>query len=230
MRIGVLSFPGSLDGRDAERAIELSGGEAVALWHADADLDSVEALVIPGGWSYGDYMRPGAIAAMDPILRRVSAFADAGKPVIGIGNGFQILAAAEILPGAFTGNDGQEFFRADQPVRIESVSTPWTGAFTQGEEIVLPLRSASGRYVVDSDTLKSLEDQGRIVARYVGKNPNGSIGAVAAVANERGNVVGIMPHPEFAVEAGFGPDQPGAMRSGIYGARFFDSVLSAVKA
>lgn len=230
MRIGVLSFPGSLDGRDAERAIELSGGEAVTLWHADADLDSVDALVIPGGWSYGDYMRPGAIAAMDPVLRSVSVFADAGKPVIGIGNGFQILAAAEILPGAFTGNDGQEFYGADQAVRIESANTPWTTAFTPGEEIVLPLRAASGRYVVDTDTLKSLEDQGRIVARYVGQNPNGSVGAVAAVANERGNVVGIMPHPEFAVEAGFGPDTPGAMRSGIDGARFFDSVLATVQA
>ena len=230
MRIGVLSFPGSLDGRDAERAISLSGGEPVALWHATADLETVDALVIPGGWSYGDYMRPGAIAAMDPVLRQVSAFADAGKPVIGIGNGFQILAASEILPGAFTGNDGQEFYRADQQVRIESVDTPWTRAFTQGEEIILPLRAASGRFVVDADTLKSLEDQGRIVARYVGDNPNGSVGAVAALASERGNVVGIMPHPEFAVEAGFGPDAPGAMRSGIDGARFFDSVLGAAGA
>ena len=230
MRIGVLSFPGSHDGRDAERAISLSGAEPVALWFADADLETVDALVIPGGTSYGDYMRAGAIAAMDPVMRQVGAFAGAGKPVIGIGNGFQILAAAEILPGAFTGNDGQEFYRADQPVRIESANTPWTSAFTPGEEIILPLRAAHGRYVVDTDTLKSLEDQGRVIARYVGENPNGSVGSVAAISNERGNVLGIMPHPEFAVEAGFGPDAPGATRSGIDGARFFDSVLASAGA
>ncbi|MDA3147756.1 phosphoribosylformylglycinamidine synthase subunit PurQ [Leucobacter sp. UCMA 4100] len=230
MRVGVLSFPGSLDGRDAERAISLSGGEAVALWHADADLDSVDALVIPGGWSYGDYMRAGALAAMDQPMRAVAAAAEAGMPIIGLGNGFQILAAAEILPGTFTVNDGQEFLRADQKISIESVATPFTSAFEKGEEIVLPLRAKSGRYVLDADTLASLEDQGRIVARYVGENPNGSVGAVAAVSNERGNVVGIMPHPEFAVEAGFGPDTPGAMRSGIDGARFFDSLLATVNA
>lgn len=230
MRIGVLSFPGSHDGRDAERAITLSGGTPVPLWYADADLDTVEALVIPGGWTYGDYMRAGAIAAMDPVLHKVAAASDAGKPIIGIGNGFQILAAAEILPGTFANNDGQLFHRTDQTVRIESNSTPWTSEFTVGEEIILPLRASHGRYVVDPDTLSSLADQGRIIARYVGDNPNGSTGAVAAVSNERGNVLGIMPHPEFAVEAGFGPDAPGAMRSGIDGARFFDSVLSAVNA
>lgn len=230
MRIGVLSFPGSIDGPVAERAITLSGGEPVAMWHAEADLSTVDALVIPGGVSYGDYMRAGAIAAMDAAMRQVAQAAESGMPIIGIGNGFQILAAAEILPGTFGKNDGLEFLRSDQRVRIESVATAWTREFTAGEEIVLPLRALSGRYIVDPDTLKSLEDQGRVVARYAGENPNGSVGAVAGIANERGNVVGIMPHPEFAIEAGFGPDQPGATRSGIDGARFFDSVLAAAGA
>ena len=230
MRIGVLSFPGSNDARDAERAVTFSGGEAVSLWYNDADLSTVDAIVIPGGWTYGDYMRAGAIAAMDPVLRQVSDAADAGKPIIGIGNGFQILAAAEILPGSFTLNEGQKFLRRDVAVTIEQTSSVWTRNFSDGEEIILPLRSEFGRYVVDDETLKLLEDSERIAARFVGENPTGSVANIAGILNDRGNVLGILPHPEFAVEAGFGPDAPGAMRSGIDGARFFDSVLGVVNA
>lgn len=227
MRIGVLTFPGSTSARDALRAIAYSGGEPVELWYEDEGIDQVDALVIPGGSSYGDYLRAGAIAAMDPVLRTVSNLAETGTPILGIGNGFQILAAAEILPGTFAPNLGQKFVRTDQRVRISSNTSVWTRDFAVDEEIVLPLRVKHGCYLTDEDTVAILEGQGRIVARYEGANPTGSTASIAGVSNERGNVVGILPHPEFAVEAGFGPDTSEAMRSGIDGARFFDSVLQS---
>ena len=231
MRVGVVTFPGSLDERDAARAVRLAGGEAVALWHADADLRGVDAVVLPGGFSYGDALRAGAIARFAPVMVEVVAAAGRGVPVLGICNGFQVLCEAHLLPGALVRNDRQTFLCRDQRLRVESAATAWTSAFAPGEEVVVPLKSGEGSYVADAATLDALEGEGRVVARYLG-SPNGSARDIAAIADERGRVVGIMPHPEHAVEVGYGPHPRAAGGSasvdGTDGLRFFTSVLTAL--
>ncbi|MGV8895119.1 MAG: phosphoribosylformylglycinamidine synthase subunit PurQ [Rhodoglobus sp.] len=228
MKIGVITFPGSLDDRDAQRAIRLAGAEPVALWHGDHDLHGVDAIVLPGGFSYGDYLRAGAIASHAPIMAEVIDAANAGMPVLGICNGFQMLAEARLLPGAHTRNAHQQFIRRDQKLTVENADTAWTNEFATGAEIIIPLKNADGRYVADDETIKRIEGNGQVVFRYVDVNPNGSMNDIAGVSNERGNVVGLMPHPEHATEPGFGPDMTDAMRSGTDGLAFFTSAISAL--
>ena len=225
MRIGVITFPGSLDDRDAQRAVRLAGGEPVALWHGAHDLEGVEAIILPGGFSYGDYLRAGSIASHAPIMAEVIDAAHKGMPVLGICNGFQMLAEARLVPGAHGRNDCGTFVRRDQVLSVENASTAWTRDFEQGEEIIIPLKNADGRFVADADTIKRIEENGQVTFRYVGVNPNGSLDDIAGVSNEAGNVVGLMPHPEHAVEPGFGPDTSAAMRSGMDGLKFFTSVI-----
>ncbi len=230
MRIGVITFPGSLDDRDAARGIRLAGAESVALWHGDHDLHGVDALVLPGGFSYGDYLRAGAIASHAPIMAEVIDAANKGMPVLGICNGFQMLAEARLLPGAHTRNAHQQFIRRDQKLIVENATTAWTNEFTAGDEIVIPIKNADGRFVADVATIERIEGNGQVTFRYAEVNPNGSMNNIAGVSNERGNVVGLMPHPEHATEPGFGPDMPDAMRSGTDGLRFFTSAMAALAA
>ena len=225
MRIGVITFPGSLDDRDAMRAVTIAGGTPVALWHGSHDLENVEAIILPGGFSYGDYLRAGSIASHAPIMAEVITAAHKGMPVLGICNGFQMLAEARLVPGAHTKNDCGTFVRRDQILSVENTHTAWTQNFEQGEHITIPLKNADGRFVADTETIKRIEDNGQVTFRYVGVNPNGSLDDIAGVSNEAGNVVGLMPHPEHAVEPGFGPDTPDAMRSGTDGVKFFTSVI-----
>lgn len=227
-RIGVITFPGSLDDRDAQRAIRLAGAEPVALWHGSHDLQGVDALVLPGGFSYGDYLRAGAIAAHAPIMAEVKDAATKGMPVLGICNGFQMLVEAHLLPGGLIRNSHQQFICRDQVLRVENASTAWTSGFEQGQEIVIPLKNGDGGYIADADTLARIDGEGLVAFRYAGVNPNGSLDDIAGLTNERGNVVGLMPHPEHAVEPGFGPDTSAAMRSGVDGLSFFRSAISAV--
>ncbi|GAB7193028.1 phosphoribosylformylglycinamidine synthase subunit PurQ [Kineococcus sp. NUM-3379] len=227
MRIGVVTFPGSLDDGDARRAVRLAGGEPVALWHADADLHGVDAVVLPGGFSYGDYLRCGAIARFSPVMGEVVAQAQRGLPVLGICNGFQVLCESHLLPGALVRNDHQKFVCTDQRLRVESTSTLWTSAFGAGEEIVVPLKNGEGGFVADEATLDRLEGEGRVVFRYLGGNPNGSLRDIAGIANERGNVVGLMPHPEHAVEEGYGPGTDGL---GLFTSVIASALISAVGA
>ncbi len=225
-RIGVVTFPGSLDDRDAQRAVRLAGAEPVRLWHRSADLDGVDAVILPGGFSYGDYLRPGAIAALAPIMTAVTDAAASGVPVLGICNGFQILVEAHLLPGGLVRNAHQQFIRRDQRLRVESTGTPWTAGYTPGQEIVIPLKNADGGYLCSADTLARIRDEQLVTFRYAGVNPNGSVDDIAGLRNERGNVVGLMPHPEHAVEPGFGPDTDAAMRSGADGRVVFESVIA----
>lgn len=225
MRIGVITFPGSLDDRDAQRAISLAGAEPVALWHGEHDLHGVDALVLPGGFSYGDYLRCGAIASHSPIMAEVIDAANKGLPVLGICNGFQMLVEAHLLPGGLIRNDHGKFVRRDQSIRVENNTTAWTNDFTAGEEIVIPLKNGEGGYIASDETLKQLEGDGLVAFRYTGGNPNGSLNDIAGLTNARGNVVGLMPHPEHAVEAGFGPNTDFRMRSGVDGLKFFTSVI-----
>ena len=220
MRIGVITFPGTLDDVDAARAVRLAGAEAVALWHADRDLRGVDAVVVPGGFSYGDYLRAGAIAARAPIMGEVTAAADRGMPVLGICNGFQILCEAGLLPGALTRNSGLHFVCRDVVLRVESAGTAWTADFAAGQEIVVPLKSGEGRYVADAATLASLQHEGRIVFRYAAAAPNGAMHGIAGVASANGRVVGLMPHPEHAIDPLTGPSADGL--------GLFTSVLAAV--
>ena len=228
MKIGVVTFPGSLDDRDAQRAVRLAGATPVALWHGDHDLQGVDAIVLPGGFSYGDYLRAGAIASHSPIMAEVIDAANAGMPVLGICNGFQMLAEARLLPGAHTRNGHQQFICRDQKLRVENSSTDWTNGYADGQEIIIPLKNADGRFVADAETITRIEGNGQVVFRYVDVNPNASINDIAGVSNERGNVVGLMPHPEHATELGFGPDTADAMRSGTDGLTFFTSAIAAL--
>ncbi len=225
MRIGVVTFPGSLDDRDAQRAIRLAGAEPVALWHGTHDLQGVDAIVLPGGFSYGDYLRCGAIAARSPIMAEVISAANSGMPVLGICNGFQILVEAHLLPGGLIRNDHGDFIRRDQRLRVESTDSAWTNGFTVGQEITIPLKNGEGGFIADDGTLDRLEGEGLVAFRYLDVNPNGSLRDIAGLRNERGNVVGLMPHPEHAIEPGFGPNTPAAMRSGVDGLTFFTSVI-----
>lgn len=225
MRIGVITFPGSLDDRDAQRAVRLAGGEPVALWHGSHDLEGVDALVLPGGFSYGDYLRCGAIASLSPIMTEVVDAANRGMPVLGICNGFQMLTEARLLEGGLIRNDHGTFICRDQVLRVENDDTAWTTDFAKDQQITIPLKNGEGGFIASEETLDRLEGEGRVVFRYVGVNPNGSLRDIAGITNERGNVVGLMPHPEHAVEPGFGPDTPAAMRSGVDGLGFFTSVV-----
>lgn len=219
-RVGVITFPGSLDEKDAARAVRLAGGESVSLWHADADLHAVDAVVLPGGFSYGDYLRCGAIAKFAPVMGKLVDAANGGLPVIGICNGFQVLTESHLLPGALTRNDHLHFICRDQKLRIENNSSIWTSDFEIGQEILIPLKNGEGGYVADEKTLDELEGEGRVIARYLEINPNGSRRDIAGITNARGNVVGIMPHPEHAVEKLTGPTTDGL--------GFFTSLLTSL--
>ncbi len=237
--IGVVTFPGTLDDRDALRAVKVAGGEPFALWHADDDLRDVDAVILPGGFSYGDYLRAGAISRFAPIMDRVVDAAKGGMPVLGICNGFQVLTETHLLPGSMIKNAHRTFVCRDQPLRVENVKTAWTTEYEQDQVIRIPLKNQDGCYVADEKTLDELEAENRVVFRYVGgathgpagfeENPNGSYRDIAGITNKYGNVVGLMPHPEHAVETGFGPDQPGeGTRTGIDGLGFFTSVLKSM--
>jgi phosphoribosylformylglycinamidine synthase len=235
MRIGVVTFPGSLDDHDAHRAVRVAGGEPVSLWHGDDSLRGVDAVVLPGGFSYGDYLRAGAIARFAPVMSALIPAALGGLPVLGICNGFQILCESHLLPGAMIQNDHRTFICRDQRLRVENATTAWTSDFAQDDEIIIVLKNQDGQYVADRHTLDELEGEGRVAFRYVvhaagapaakydrfaSRNPNGSYRDIAGVTNERGNVVGLMPHPEHAIEQGYGPS--------LDGLKFFTSVLKSV--
>ena len=222
-RIGVITFPGSLDDVDAARAVRLAGAEPVALWHAEQDLRGVEAVIVPGGFSYGDYLRAGAIARFAPVMGELVRAAATGMPILGICNGFQVLCEAGLLPGALTRNVGLHFLCRDQWLRVEATATAWTSRFEPGAEILVPLKSGEGRYVASADTLDELEGDGRVVFRYVGDNPNGSMRDIAGIASPDGRIVGLMPHPEHAVEVLTGPTDDGL---GLF-LSVLDSVLAA---
>jgi len=238
MRIGVVTFPGSLDDHDARRAVRVAGGEPVSLWHGDDSLRDVDAVVLPGGFSYGDYLRAGAIARFAPVMSALIPAAQGGLPVLGICNGFQILCESHLLPGAMIQNDHRTFICRDQRLRVENGTTAWTSEFEKGAEITIVLKNQDGQYVADPRTLDELEGEGRVTFRYVveapdskasaaprydrfaGRNPNGSYRDIAGITNDRGNVVGLMPHPEHAIEEGYGPS--------LDGLKFFTSVLKSV--
>ncbi|NED71829.1 phosphoribosylformylglycinamidine synthase subunit PurQ [Streptomyces sp. SID9944] len=225
-RIGVVTFPGSLDDRDTQRAIRLAGAEPVALWHKDKDLKQVDAVVLCGGFSYGDYLRAGAIARFSPVMDTLVDQAKAGLPVLGICNGFQILTEAHLLPGAMLGNDHLHFICRDQKLRVENAETAWTSDYTAGQEISIPLKNMDGRYVADAYTLNKLEAEGRVAFRYLTRgeaaegygNPNGSLNDIAGITNDAGNIVGLMPHPEHATEPLIGTGRTD-------GLPFFTSIL-----
>ena len=236
MKIGVVTFPGSLDDHDARRAVRVAGGEPVTLWHGDDSLRDVDAVVLPGGFSYGDYLRAGAIARFAPVMSVLIPAANGGLPVLGICNGFQILCESHLLPGAMIQNDHRTFICRDQRLRVENATTAWTSQFAEGDEITIVLKNQDGQYVADQRTLDELEGESRVAFRYLvdgpdapapvrfdrfaSRNPNGSYRDIAGVSNQRGNVVGLMPHPEHAIEAGYGPS--------LDGLKFFTSVLKSV--
>lgn len=217
-RIGVVTFPGSLDDRDALRAVRLVGAEPVALWHRDKDLHQVDAVVLPGGFSYGDYLRAGAISRFSPVMETVIEQAKLGMPVLGICNGFQVLTESHLLPGAMLRNNHLHFICREQKLRVENADTSWTRDYQAGQEIYIPLKNMDGRYTADAHTIDELEAEGRVVFRYLDMNPNGSINDIAGITNAAGNVVGLMPHPEHAVEPLIGT-------GGTDGLGFFTSVL-----
>lgn len=217
-RVGVVTFPGTLDDQDAARAVRLAGAEAVPLWHGDHDLKGVDAVFLPGGFSYGDYLRCGAISRFAPLMEQLIPAARGGLPVLGTCNGFQILCEAHLLPGALTRNASLHYICRDQRIKVESAATPWTGDFASGQELVLPIKHGEGRYVASAETLQRLESNGQVVFRYLGGNPNGSLNDIAGISNEAGNIVGLMPHPEHAVE-----DLVGAPSTDGLG--FFTSIL-----
>ncbi len=221
-RIGVVTFPGSLDDGDAARAVRLAGAEPVRLWHRERDLGGVDAVVLPGGFSYGDYLRCGAIARFSPVMESIIAAAGQGLPVLGICNGFQVLCESHLLPGALIRNDHRHFICRDQWLRIENADTPWTRDLRVGQEILVPVKNGEGGYIADADTLAMLEAEGRVVFRYVQGNPNGSRADIAGIRNAAGNVVGLMPHPEHAVEELTGPS--------IDGLVLFTSVITSLLA
>ncbi|MGO1591267.1 MAG: phosphoribosylformylglycinamidine synthase subunit PurQ [Ancrocorticia sp.] len=230
MKIGVVTFPGTLDDADAARAIRLAGATPVALWHASDDLKGVDAVVLPGGFSYGDYLRCGAIAALAPVMNSVVTAAAAGVPVLGICNGFQVLCESHLLPGALIRNSQQRFVCRDQELVVVNNSTAWTRDFQANETITIPLKNGEGNFQATEETVAELEGEGRVVFRYAGLNPNGSMNDIAGITNARGNVVGLMPHPEHAVESGFGVHSPAGSRAGTDGLRFFTSALHATLA
>ncbi len=222
LRVGVVTFPGSLDDRDALRAVAAAGAQPVSLWHADAQLHGVDAVILPGGFSYGDYLRSGAIARFAPAMGVIVDQARQGLPVLGICNGFQMLCEAHPLPGALTRNQQQRFRCEDQRLVIERADTVWTSHYRPGQEVIIPIKHGEGRYVADAATLDELQAQGRVVARYAGGDPNGSLRSIAGVSNDAGNVVGLMPHPEHAIDSLTGPSTDGLA--------FFTSVVKRLVA
>ncbi|MCZ4076729.1 phosphoribosylformylglycinamidine synthase I [Rhodococcus sp. 1163] len=222
-RIGVITFPGTLDDVDASRAVTLAGGEAVSLWHADADLKNVDAVVVPGGFSYGDYLRAGAIARFAPVMESVVKAAEGGMPVLGICNGFQILCEAGLLPGALTRNEDLHFVCRDQWLKVENSNTAWSSRYESGAEILIPVKNAEGRFQASEEVLDELEGEGRVVFRYSGSNPNGSQRAIAGISSANGRIVGLMPHPEHATEPLTGPSDDGL---GIFYSAL-DAIVSA---
>jgi phosphoribosylformylglycinamidine synthase subunit PurQ / glutaminase len=219
-RIGVVTFPGTLDDRDAARAVRIAGGEPIELWHGDDDIKGVDAVILPGGFSYGDYLRCGAISRFAPVMNSIIDGAKGGLPVLGICNGFQILVESHLLPGALMRNESRHFICRDQKLRIENADSMWTRDYFKNQEIVVPLKNGEGNYFADPATLDMLEGEGRVVARYLDVNPNGSARDIAGIRNERGNIVGLMPHPEHAVESLTGPTTEGLP--------FFTSVLTSL--
>ena len=219
MRVGVVTFPGTLDDHDAARAVRFAGGEAVSLWHGDTDLPDVSGVILPGGFSYGDYLRCGAIARFSPIMSAIIPAAEKGLPVLGICNGFQVLCESHLLPGALTRNIGLHFLCRDQEIKIVNNQSAWTLDFESESTITIPLKNGEGSFQCDDKTLAELEEQNRVIARYVGVNPNGSRNAIAGITNARGNVVGIMPHPEHAIDSLTGPSADGLA--------FFTSLLKS---
>jgi phosphoribosylformylglycinamidine synthase subunit PurQ / glutaminase len=219
VRIGVVTFPGSCDDRDARAAVATMGADPVALWHGDGDLRGVDAVILPGGFSYGDYLRCGAIARFSPVMGAVAAFARAGGPVLGICNGFQVLCEAGLLPGALLRNAGLRFVCREVEVVVDATATAtaWTSALAPGASLTIPVKHGEGRYVHPDPT--ALAAAGQVVFRYApGQNPNGSLADIAGVTNPAGNVVGLMPHPEHAVDPLLGP---------VGGRGLFESVLTA---
>ena len=212
-RIGVITFPGSLDDRDAQRAVRLMGAEAVPIWHGDGDLGGVDAVILPGGFSYGDYLRTGAIARFAKVMEAVREHAERGAPVLGICNGFQILCEAGLLPGALVRNASLLFVSRQVHVRVETDRTPFTADTPTGTILDVPVKHGEGQFVSDAETLRRLDGEGQVVFRYCSPtgelgdewNPNGAADHIAGVSNERGNVVGLMPHPEHAVDPDLGP-------------------------
>jgi phosphoribosylformylglycinamidine synthase subunit PurQ / glutaminase len=217
--VGVVTFPGSLDDRDALNTVAFMGGTGVPLWHASRDLQGVDAVILPGGFSYGDYLRCGAIAGKAAIMQDIVRFAEGGGPVLGICNGFQILCESGLLPGALIRNQTLRFICKDVWLRIESSQTAVTAGMEPGELIEVPIKHGEGQFVATPDQLSMIEEEGRVVFRYAtaaglvdeGANPNGSVGNIAGVRNDRGNVVGLMPHPEHAVDPDVGPTGGQAM-------------------
>jgi phosphoribosylformylglycinamidine synthase I len=228
-RIGVVTFPGSLDDRDALRAIDLMGGEGVPLWHADRELQGVDGVILPGGFSYGDYLRCGAIARFAPVMEEIRTFAERGGPVIGICNGFQILCESGLLPGALIRNRSLRFVCRIVHLRVETTQTPITAEMIPGEVVEIPIKHGEGQFVASEGDLNRLEEEGRVVFRYCGPdgvvsethNPNGALRGIAGIRNDAGNVVGLMPHPEHAVDPDVGPTG---------GQALFASLLSSVMA
>jgi phosphoribosylformylglycinamidine synthase subunit PurQ / glutaminase len=219
-RIGVVTFPGSLDDRDACRAVERAGGQPVELWHGQASLRGVDGVILPGGFSYGDYLRCGAIARFAPVMTALIPAVAKGLPVLGICNGFQILCEAHLLPGALTRNAGRRFVARDIAIRVENDTSAWTGCYRTGQQLTVVLKSGEGAYMADSQTLAALEANGQVLVRYADGNPNGSANDIAGVVSEAGNVAGLMPHPEHAVDELTGPSADGL--------GFFVSVLKVV--
>jgi phosphoribosylformylglycinamidine synthase len=219
-RVGVITFPGSLDDTDAMRAIEIAGGTPIALWHSEKSINAVDAVVLPGGFSYGDYLRCGAISRFSPIMENLIDAAKGGLPVLGICNGFQILCESHLLPGALTRNNHLHFICRDQKLKIENNTSMWTTDYQINQEIVVPLKNGEGCFVADEKVLDQLEAEHRVIARYLDVNPNGSRRDIAGICNEKGNVVGLMPHPEHAVEKLTGPTTDGL--------GFFTSVLKTL--
>jgi len=218
---GVVQFPGSCDERDALHACELTGGEARLIWHEERDLDGVDAVVVPGGFSYGDYLRAGAIARFSPAMEAVAEFAAGGGPVLGICNGFQVLCEADLLPGALLLNESMRFVCRQVELQSEGLSTPGGAqSFTlAGEMLSIPAKHGEGRYWAPEEMLDAIEANGQVAFRYApGQNPNGSARDIAGVRNEAGNVLGLMPHPEHAVDA---------MTGSTDGLRVFDAVAGA---
>ena len=229
MKFGIVMFPGSNREVDATLAAETVGGEVVHLWHKDRDLQGSDVIILPGGFSYGDYLRSGAIARFSPIMGEVSEHAKRGGPVLGICNGFQILCEAHLLPGALLRNASLRFASQWVNLRVENADTLFTNAYEKGQVVRVPVAHGDGRYTADADTVKSLEDNGHVVFRYVDRkgnplpaaNPNGSVNDIAGIVNERGNVLGLMPHPEDAVDPLLGSTD---------GLGLFESILARVAA